>query len=112
GMPGDVITIRNGELIINGRPALKPAHLSFLHYLSGSELPGFSKAADTEVQLGPDEYYLLGDFSRQSFDSRLFTEGAPGHPPYAVPANHIVGVVTHIYWPVDRWRVFERKENE
>ena len=33
-----------------------------------------------------------------------YGKGRPGHPPYAVPASYIVGVVTHIYWPPERCR--------
>ena len=57
------------------------------------------------AKLGDDEYFVLGDFSPQAKDSRLWREGAPGHTPYAVPASHIRGVVTHIYWPPKRWRI-------
>ena len=57
------------------------------------------------AQLGPGEYVVLGDFSERSPDSRTWTAGAEGHPPYAVPESNITGVVTHIYWPLDRWRI-------
>ena len=67
---------------------------------------------DNAVVLGLDEYFVLGDFSARSKDSRLWQDGAPGHLPYAVPSDHIIGVVTQIYWPPERWRVFERVEVE
>ena len=51
------------------------------------------------------EYFVLGDFSQQSADSRLWESGAPGHPSYAVPESYIIGVATHIYWPPSRWRI-------
>jgi hypothetical protein len=35
----------------------------------------------------------------------LWLEGAPGHPPYAVPESYLHGVVTHVYWPPQRWRI-------
>jgi hypothetical protein len=60
---------------------------------------------DHSARLGEDEYFVLGDFSAMSKDSRLWGEGAPGHHPFAVPESHLRGVVTHIYWPPDRWRI-------
>jgi hypothetical protein len=49
---------------------------------------------------------VLGDFVAQSSDSRFWETGAHGHPPYAVPAENISGVVIHIYWPISRWASF------
>lgn len=45
--------------------------------------------------LGPDEYFLLGDHSSQSRDSR---ESGP------VPARDIVGRPVAVVWPPARWR--------
>jgi hypothetical protein len=64
-----------------------------------------SGTKDRPAVLADDEYFVLGDFSAQSSDSRWWYEGAPGHNPYAVPRSHVRGVVTHIYWPPQRWRV-------
>jgi signal peptidase I len=79
GMPGEEILVRDGSVWGSAeRPAL----------------------------LGDDEYFVLGDFSAQSNDSRMWKKGAAGHNPFAVPESHLIGVVTHIYWPLDRWRIF------
>lgn len=45
--------------------------------------------------LGPDEYFLLGDLSSQSRDSR---EWGP------VRAREIVGRPVAVVWPIERWR--------
>ena len=63
------------------------------------------RAPDRPAKLGADEYFVLGDFSQQAADSRLWETGAPGHPTYAVPQSYLIGVVTHIYWPPSRWRI-------
>jgi signal peptidase I len=50
---------------------------------------------DSEIQLGPDEYFLLGDNSSQSRDSR---EWGP------VTDRDIVGRAVRVVWPPSRWR--------
>lgn len=112
GMPGEEVAVRDGEVWINGRVVEKPKEISGLCYSGGPGDPGFSGTEDSEqadwgpATLGDDEYFVLGDFSRRSADARCWITGAPGHPPYAVPESHLVGVVTHIYWPPSRWRNF------
>ena len=104
GLPGEEIAIRDGELMIDGKAAKKPPEIAALTYVADPFPEG--KATWGPVRLADDEYFVLGDFSRSSMDSRNWHRGAEGHPPYAVPASHIVGVLTHIYWPISRWRSF------
>jgi len=54
-------------------------------------------SAEIPARLGPDEYYVVGDFANRSSDSR-FWKGVPG--------SHIEGVAAVIYWPRRRWRIF------
>ena len=108
GLPGEVVTIQDGAVWINGRATSPPESLRGLTY--ATEMDGCPDelwgTPEHPAKLGPDEYFVLGDFSRASLDSRLFESGAPGHPPYAVPASYLYGVVTHIYWPPSRLRAF------
>ena len=107
GLPGETIQIEDGAVWANGKELTPPDSLRGIEYLS--ELPGTYTdlwgSKDNPALLGDDEYFVLGDFSAQSKDSRLWEQGAPGHSPFAVPASHIDGIVTHIYWPPQRWRV-------
>jgi signal peptidase I len=107
GLPGETIHIEDGAVWADGERLTPPDYLDGIEYVSEMsrwplELSG-TKA--NPAVLGDDEYFVLGDFSVQSMDSRFWEQGAPGHPPYAVPASHIEGIVTHIYWPPSRWRV-------
>ncbi len=106
GLPREELEIRDGDVWIDGVRLEKPPEIAGLEYLREIEhVPAVSCWAGP-LRLGPDEYFVLGDFSARSKDSRLWETGAPGHPPYAVPRSHMLGVVTHVYWPPSRWRVF------
>lgn len=106
GLPGETVTIRDGAVWIDGKRQTPPELCRGIEYLD--RLQGWSSpfwgGEQKPAKLGPDEYFVLGDFSAHSKDSRLWQKGAAGHPPYAVPASYIVGVVTHIYWPPERCR--------
>jgi signal peptidase I len=59
---------------------------------------GFNELAPgREYRLGADEYFMLGDNSAMSADSRSWG-----------PAKEadMIGVVRAIFWPVSRWRAF------
>lgn len=61
------------------------------------------------AQLADDEYYVLGDNSRYSYDSRGWTDPPTG--PFAaaqrgtVPHAAMIGVAEMIYWPLSEMRV-------
>jgi signal peptidase I len=104
GLPGEEVRIDRGDVWINGSRAQKPAEISGLVYVA--DPIALDKPTWGPVKLGGDECLILGDFSQRAKDSRVWTTGAPGHPPHALPESHILGVVTHIYWPPSRWRIF------
>lgn len=104
GLPGERVAIEGGDVWIDGRRAARPADLSGLVHVADPAAE--EKPTWGPVRLGSDEYFVLGDFSRRSKDSRIWMAGAPDRPYHAVTRPQIVGVVTHIYWPLSRWRIF------
>lgn len=62
------------------------------------------------VRISPGHYYVLGDNSAVSSDSRLGWRMYPGlagwDEPRLVPAEFTEGVVTWLYWPLARMRSF------
>lgn len=56
GLPGEYIELRSGVTYVNGAPISEP-------YLS-------STADDYSIQLGQDQYLVLGDNRAESYDSR------------------------------------------
>jgi signal peptidase I len=108
GLPGEKLEIRDGAIWINGEKLVPPGKLARIRYSPTIEWQGMvhSGPGSEPVELGDDEYFVLGDFVEQSSDSRFWQRGAPGYPPYAVPESHIVGVAINIYWPPSRWTSF------
>jgi signal peptidase I len=107
GLPGEKIYIQDGSVWVDGEKLAPPESIRGIEYLAQLPFPTGVKSwgsPDRPAQLGEDEYFVLGDFSAWSHDSRYWEHGAPGHNPFAVPESYLKGVVTHIYWPVERWR--------
>lgn len=106
GLPGETVYVHDGAVWVNGERLEPPAALADLRYASDETAHAENGTKDNPAVLGDDEYFVLGDFSAQSMDSRAWREGAPGHNRYAVPQSHLVGVVTHLYWPPKRFQIF------
>ncbi|HEY9250592.1 MAG TPA: signal peptidase I [Rariglobus sp.] len=64
GLPGERVSLRDGVLCINGKPIPIPPRLRYLHYYPFGNL-----AKSHEVDCGSG-YYVLGDDSADSMDSR------------------------------------------
>jgi signal peptidase I len=94
GLPGEKVEIRDGAVWINGERQSPPARLGPIRYTSGFVF-GDEPPPPFERQLGPDEFFALGDNTERSSDSRVWGP---------VPRENIIGVADAIYWPPDRWR--------
>lgn len=104
GLPGEEIFIDEGAVWVNGARLTLPAALQGMTYTESVDNSRNSISREQPARLGADEYFVLGDNTANSNDSRLWTKGAPGHAAWAVPADHMLGVATHTYWPPGRMR--------
>ncbi len=86
--PGEKVLIKGGQIYINGR-VVEDETIVCRYYYSDGEI-----GVDSEVEVPPDAYYVLGDNSINSKDSRYWG---------FVPARYIVGKAVFIYWPP--WRM-------
>ena len=94
GFPGELIEIRNGSILINGSPVQIPSLLSQIQWRNRGEYGQPGKP----VQIPKDSYFVLGDNSNSSRDSRYLG---------FVHRRDFIGQVFCIYWP---WERFHRVE--
>ena len=86
GLPGDVVSEREGTVYVDGRELREP----YVH------------AADRDARtaawprLGPRQYFVMGDNRSGSCDSRVWGP---------VPRSAFIGPVVATYWPPTRWGV-------
>ena len=111
GLPGETITIEDGNVWIDGKKWDKPDDIKTLQYSNNCLSPNGKVWGhpNSPAKLGEDEYFVLSDFSEISLDSRNFpaNPATPNANTYAVPKDNITGVVTTTYWPIKRWRAFK-----
>jgi signal peptidase I len=79
---GDVVALRQGELVVNGQPVAEP-------YLAPAARTQPGELGPLDVPLG--SVYCLGDNRGNSHDSRAFG---------AVPESHLRGRALLVYWSV------------
>jgi signal peptidase I len=72
GLPGETLAIQDNWLIRNGAPLPRPASLSFLTYYPYGSFRGGSTTSSK------NGYFVLGDYSKDSQDSRFEGPLAPG----------------------------------
>lgn len=87
GLPGETLEFRNVAVYINGVKLSEP-------YINEPCSP--QRCPDRAWQLGPDEFFFMGDNRNHSHDSRAF---GPIH------RQQIVGRALVRYWPPDNWGI-------
>lgn len=92
GKPGDVIEIKTPHVYINGKFLDEPLILKSITYYPRGE---YGKAGKS-IKVPAGHYYVLGDNSLNSVDSRYWG---------FVPEKNLTGKVFLIHWPINRVRI-------
>ncbi|MCM8796866.1 MAG: signal peptidase I [Candidatus Omnitrophica bacterium] len=93
GFPGEVVEIKDGTIYIDGRPMTEPPFGERYYYNRGRY------GAEGEKIIVPnDSFFVLGDNSGSSLDSRFW-----GFVPY----KYLQGKAMVIWWPINRIRIIK-----
>jgi signal peptidase I len=90
---GEVVEIDNGNVYINGKPCEDFDFRQRFYYNRGS----FGEEGK-KIEVPKDSYFVLGDNSASSRDSRYWG---------FVPKKMLIGKAMLIYWPLNRIRIIK-----
>jgi signal peptidase I len=90
GVPGDTVEVRDTLVYVNGTALDEP------YFVNGPCTA--SNCPNNTWQLGPDQYFVMGDNRNRSRDSRRFGP---------VAREHIIGEALVRYWPPADWGLVE-----
>jgi signal peptidase I len=104
GFPGENITISDNSIFVDevmlGEDDGIPSSNS---YVTAAEIRALEAKPEANFKVGSNEFFVLGDNSQNSFDSRFWG---------GVPQTSIIGKVTTIYYPFSRiGRISPPKQN-
>ncbi len=91
GLPGEVVEIKNGTIYINDKPVLEGSFNQRYYYNRGD-----LGALGQKITVPKDSFFVLGDNSESSADSRYWG---------FVPKKNLLGQAMVIYWPLPRIRL-------
>lgn len=83
GLPGDIINVADGKVVVNDVPLTEP-------YISSP--PNY----EGEWMVPLDSLFVLGDNRNSSSDS---------HSWGMVPVDNVIGKAELVYWPPDEWKI-------
>lgn len=94
GLPGDKIELKNGKVLINGKPLqeenyLTSAQRTVVDVCTSGQQPPFLAKPQT---IPSDSYLVLGDNRNSSYDSRCWG---------VVPRQNIIGRAVLRFWPLN-----------
>lgn len=94
GLPGEKIKINEGKVTVINDANKDGFVLAEPYETLGPTAGGKEAPQNTEVTVGQDEYFVLGDNRLESFDSRSWGN---------LPKKNIIGKAWLRYWPINKF---------
>ena len=94
GLPGETVSIKDGKVYIYNAAHPNGIALNESQYLNADVYTGH----DMTMQLGPNQYFVMGDNRPDSRDSRFG---------WNVPRSDIIGKVFVVVWPFNDAHAFQ-----
>jgi signal peptidase I len=94
GLPGDTIDVRDGQVLVDGKPIVEP----YTFPGSSPYQPTIAPPDRAEWTIGPDELFVLGDHREQSSDSRVFGP---------IKRDSVIGRAWLRYWPFNVFGILQ-----
>ena len=92
GLPGETVSIADGRALIDGRPLMEPLAFRGIRYSHA----GLFVSPARRFKVSPGNYFVLGDDSGDSYDSRYWG---------GLRADQIRGRAVAVIWPPSRIRL-------
>jgi signal peptidase I len=89
---GEKVEIRDGMILVNGKRIENPPSIRSVYYYNSGN---YSREGQI-IDVPKDSYFVLGDNSASSRDSRFWG---------FVPKKNLLGKVILIYWPLHRMKI-------
>lgn len=98
GVPGDKISIKNGDIYLNGKLLDQSQFLD----ISVKTYGGPFLAENQEISIPANSYFVMGDNRSGSSDSRAWG---------LVPLESVIGESFFVYWPLDKIKLIDNPYN-
>ena len=95
-LEGETVSIDDGDIWVDGILVENPQKIKQIYYYNKPDAP--FGADQSNVNVPESSYFVLGDNSASSRDSRYWG---------FVPKEYLVGKAFIIYWPLNRLRLLE-----
>ena len=91
---GEKVQIKDGRIFINGKVVDEPSSIHSVYYYNSGD---YGREGQV-IEVPKDSYFVLGDNSGSSRDSRFWG---------FVPRKNLLGKAIFIYWPLHRMKVMK-----